>query len=138
MTATFLEGINLSRYRCCLFSFQRPSLWTTRAMPRSRGCRDASVPARSMVMSSCRLRVESPPPNFIRPRCIYTIFRGVASGTASRALALLDFWLAGPIKPTFSARFPCTATRLLERSLSSGGFRGGFFAFNSTARVCVS
>ena len=27
--------------------------------------------------------------------------RGVASGTASRALALLDFWLAGPIKLTF-------------------------------------
>ena len=24
-------------------------------------------------------------------------YRGVASGTASKALALLDFWLAGPI-----------------------------------------
>ena len=31
--------------------------------------------------------------------------RGVASGTASRALALLDFWLAGPIKPTFQGVF---------------------------------
>ena len=28
-----------------------------------------------------------------------------ASGTASRALALLDFWLAGPIKPTFQRVF---------------------------------
>ena len=31
--------------------------------------------------------------------------RGVASGTASRVLALLDFWLAGPIKPTFQRVF---------------------------------
>ena len=31
--------------------------------------------------------------------------RGVVSGTASRALALLDFWLAGPIKPTFQRVF---------------------------------
>ena len=30
---------------------------------------------------------------------------GVASGMASRALALLDFWLAGPIKPTFQRVF---------------------------------
>ena len=56
--------------------------------------------------------------------CWCGAIRGVASGTASRALALIDFRLAGPIEPTFSARFPCTATRLLERSLSSGGFRG--------------
>ena len=33
------------------------------------------------------------------------ISRGVASGTASRALALLDFWLAGPIEPTFQRIF---------------------------------
>ena len=31
--------------------------------------------------------------------------RGVASGTASTALALLDFWLAGPIEPTFQRVF---------------------------------
>ena len=31
--------------------------------------------------------------------------RGVASGTASRALALVDFWLAEPIKPTFQRVF---------------------------------
>ena len=52
LNATFLEGINLSRYRCCLFSFQRPSLWTTRAMP---CCRDASVCGIDGT-SSCRLR----------------------------------------------------------------------------------
>ena len=32
-------------------------------------------------------------------------FRGVASGTASRALALLDFWLAGRIKPIYQRVF---------------------------------
>ena len=48
--------------------------------------------------------------------------RGVASGTASRALASLDFWLAGPIKPIFQ-RVPCTATRLLDsRSDHSASF----------------
>ena len=31
--------------------------------------------------------------------------RGVASGMASRALALLDFWLVGPIKPTIQRVF---------------------------------
>ena len=36
----------------------------------------------------------------------YAHSRGVASGTASRTLALLDFfWLAGPIKPTFQRVF---------------------------------
>ena len=34
------------------------------------------------------------------------LIQGVASGTASRALALLDFWLAGPIKHTFPGANP--------------------------------
>ena len=34
-----------------------------------------------------------------------TLYRGVASGTASRALALLEFWLTGPIEPTFQRVF---------------------------------
>ena len=59
--------------------------------------------------------------------------RGVASGTASRALALLDFWLAGPIEPTIQRVF---LAPLLDYWSSyfpmadSGGFL--WFQFGST------
>ena len=56
---------------------------------------------------------------------------------ASRALALLDFWLVGPIEPTFRRVF---LAPLLDywSDHSPVAESGGFFGFSWAARVCVA
>ena len=64
---------------------------------------------------------------------VYTAGRGVASGTASRALALLGFWLAGPIEPTFQRVFLAPLLDYWSDHFpvaDSGGFL--WFQFGST------
>ena len=65
--------------------------------------------------------------------CIRACVRGVASGTASRALALLEFWLAGPIEPTFQRVFLAPLLDYWSDHFpvaDSGGFL--WFQFGST------
>ena len=61
-------------------------------------------------------------------------FSGVASGMASRALALLDFWLAGPIEPTFQRVFLALLLDYWSDHFPMAD-SGGVFGFSLTARA---
>ena len=61
--------------------------------------------------------------------------RGVASSTASRALALLDFWLAGPIKPTFQRVFRAEL-RGGSRNIARGALKQNIRVGNTFFRCC--
>ena len=88
---------------------------------------------RRVCMHSLRLRTSHTATlrNEIRGRRLHA--RGVASGTASRALALLDFWLAGPTEPTFQRVFLAPLLDYWSDHFpvaDSGGFL--WFQFGST------